>query len=174
MGTIVKLLRGSKHHGFPVVARGGGGGGGDQRVVGVILRDQLCTVLKRRRFELRRSPSPSPHLNMRERGGPAGSSPPLTADAFMRPWFKDLDVDDLGLLPTDLSLYVNLRPYVNEAAQVTLQTTSLRRVSRLFRLMGLRHLLVVESCPKVVGIITRKDIIQGGDEAALRLRLITS
>ena len=68
MGTIVKLLRGSKHHGFPVVARGGGGGAGEQRVIGVILRDQLCTLLKRRQFEGRRAPSPSPHLNMRERG----------------------------------------------------------------------------------------------------------
>ena len=27
--------------------------------------------------------------------------------------------------------------------------------------MGLRHLLVVESCPKIVGIITRKDLIYG-------------
>ena len=166
VGTLVKLLRGTTHHGFPVVARGGGGGAGEQRVLGVILRDQLCTVLKQRQFELRRSPSPSPHLNMRERSGPAGSSPPLTADAFMRPWFKDLEVDDLGLRPDDLDLYVNLRPYVNEAALVTLQNTSLRRVSRLFRSMGLRHLLVVESCPKVVGMITRKDIIQGGDDEA--------
>jgi len=166
VGTLVKLLRGTTHHGFPVVARGGGGGAGEQRVLGVILRDQLCTVLKQRQFELRRTPSPSPHLNMRERSGPAGSSPPLTADAFLRPWFKDLEVDDLGLRPDDLDLYVNLKPYVNEAALVTLQNTSLRRVSRLFRSMGLRHLLVVESCPKVVGMITRKDIIMGGDDEA--------
>ena len=105
-------------------------------------------------------------------------------------------VDELGLRPEDLELFVNLRPYVNDSATVTLQHTSLRRVSRLFRSMGLRHLLVVENCPKVlpnpnpdpgpdptpaptpyppnpkptpnpncpkvVGVITRKDIIQGG------------
>ena len=46
---------------------------------------------------------------------------------------------------------------------MTLRTTSLRRVSRLFLSMGLRHLLVVESCPKVVGVITRKDLIYGGE-----------
>ena len=48
-----------------------------------------------------------------------------------------------------MSMLVNLRPYINEAALVTLRTTSLRRVSKLFLSMGLRHLLVVESCPKV-------------------------
>lgn len=45
---------------------------------------------------------------------------------------------------------------------MTLQNASLRRVTRLFRTMGLRHLLVIESCPKVVGMITRKDVIYGG------------
>ena len=59
---------------------------------------------------------------------------------------------------------VNLRPYVNEAALVTLKSTSLRRVSNLFLTMGLRHLLVVEQNPKVVGVITRKDLLYGGHE----------
>lgn len=73
------------------------------------------------------------------------------------------------LTADDLSRVVNLRPYVNEAALVTLKTTSMRRVSRLFRTMGLRHLLVVENCPKVVGIITRKDIINSGNLVRPRL-----
>ena len=104
---------------------------------------------------------------MPPRGGPSLASPPLTADNFLRPWFRNLVVDELGLRPEDLELYVNLRPYVNDSATVTLQHTSLRRVSRLFRSMGLRHLLVVENCPKVVGVITRKDIIQGGGDDEL-------
>ena len=63
------------------------------------------------------------------------------------------------LTQEELAMYVNLRPYVNEAALVTTQNTSLRRTADLFRSMGLRHLLVIESCPRVVGMITRKDII---------------
>ena len=99
VGTIVKLLRSSSHHGFPVVARGGGGSSAEPRVLGVILRDQLCTVLKHRQFEQRRAPSPSPHLNMAPRGGPALSSPPLTADAFMRPWCASCMPRSLPRLP---------------------------------------------------------------------------
>jgi hypothetical protein len=44
-------------------------------------------VLKHRQFEMRSSPDPSPHLNM-ARGGPNLASPPLTADNFLRPWFR--------------------------------------------------------------------------------------
>ena len=46
VGTLVKLLRHTKHNGFPVVAKGGGAtGGGQPRVLGVILREQLLTIL---------------------------------------------------------------------------------------------------------------------------------
>lgn len=64
----------------------------------------------------------------------------------------------------ELERTIDLRPYVNEAALVTTQNSSLRRVSHLFRALGLRHLLVVESCPTVVGVITRKDLLMGGEE----------
>jgi len=62
-------------------------------------------------------------------------------------------------------MYPNTNTIVSsQAALVTTQNSSLRRVSHLFRSLGLRHLLVVESCPTVVGVITRKDVIMGGDE----------
>ena len=43
VGTIVKLLRQTNHHGFPVTAHGGGGG-----VLGIIRRDQLVQILQKR------------------------------------------------------------------------------------------------------------------------------
>lgn len=39
-----------------------------------------------------------------------------------------------------------------------LRNASLSRVYRLFRTMGLRHIVVVSRKNKVVGIITRKDL----------------
>ena len=87
-------------------------------------------------------------------------------DDFLRPWFatrkKQQQLETL-LQPEDLAMYVNLRPYVNEAAVVALQNSNLRRVNHLFLSLGLRHLLVVESCPKLVGVITRKDILSAGE-----------
>jgi len=166
--TLVGLLRTTNHHGFPVTAAsdtpyaapGSGPGAapespripGQGRVLGIILRDQLCTLLNKRVFA-------------NGQGGQGPQPAQLSADDFMRPWFSAVTIDELGLTPEDMSSTVDLRPYVNEAALVTLQNTSLRRVNRLFRTMGLRHLLVIESCPRVVGIITRKDVIYGGDTA---------
>jgi hypothetical protein len=72
-----------------------------------------------------------------------------------------------SLPAAELERTIDLRPYVNEAALVTTQNSSLRRVSHLFRALGLRHLLVVESCPTVVGVITRKDLLMGGEEFLL-------
>ena len=159
VGTLIKLLRTTTHNGFPVALTGGRGS-----CIGVILRDQLKTIIAKRQFELRPA---SPHLSMPSHAGPAGHRPPLTADDFLRPWIElSLDEITAGLSVEELAMYINLRPYVNQAALVTMQHTSLRRTAQLFRVMGLRHLLVVESCPRVVGMITRKDIISGGGHVA--------
>lgn len=40
------------------------------------------------------------------------------------------------------------------------QSASVQRCYRQFRSMGLRHLVVVDSDHKVVGMITRKDLTQ--------------
>ncbi len=165
VGTLLKLLRSSTHHGFPVVASGGGSPG---VVLGVVLREQLLTILSRRKFEMR-LPSSSPGrrspdwMGFEEHAGPANASPPLSADDFLRPW-EAIHLDNLKLSEDECALSVNLRPYVNEAALVTMQNAPLRRIQTLFRSMGLRHLLVAESCPRVVGVITRNDILSGGEQ----------
>ena len=158
VGTLLKLLRHTAHHGFPVTAGGGGG------VIGIILRDQLITILSNRRFESRRPVSPHLGSYFQHHAGPNSQQPPLSADDFLRPW-EPTKFDQLALsfTPEDLVKVVDLRPYINESSAVLMPNTSLRRASRLFLTMGLRHLLVVESCPKVVGIVTRRDLIYAGE-----------
>uniref|UniRef100_A0A8C9J319 Chloride channel protein n=1 Tax=Panthera tigris altaica TaxID=74533 RepID=A0A8C9J319_PANTA len=52
----------------------------------------------------------------------------------------------------DLSEFMNPSPYTVP------QEASLPRVFKLFRALGLRHLVVVDNCNQVVGLVTRKDL----------------
>uniref|UniRef100_A0A0K8RHF5 Putative chloride channel protein n=1 Tax=Ixodes ricinus TaxID=34613 RepID=A0A0K8RHF5_IXORI len=53
---------------------------------------------------------------------------------------------------------MDLRPYMNSSAYTVSHTASLPRIFKLFRALGLRHLVVVNSSNMVVGIVTRKDL----------------
>jgi len=56
--------------------------------------------------------------------------------------------------------WLDLRPYINAGPYVVQHTTSVGRVYRMFRSLGLRHLCVVDFTHTCVGIITRKDLCE--------------
>ena len=58
----------------------------------------------------------------------------------------------------DKNLRVNLARYVNRSAIAIPETFSLKRTYTMFRVMGLRHLTVVDTSNRVTGILTRKDL----------------
>mmetsp|Transcript_47555 Transcript_47555/g.157617 ORF Transcript_47555/g.157617 Transcript_47555/m.157617 type:complete len:770 (-) Transcript_47555:29-2338(-) len=160
VGKIIDLLNTTTHHGFPVIAssqlqraRPADGNQGTPfqrkpRVLGIVLREQLVTILAKLKAHNWRAPSPGPDPHA------------LAADDFLRPWFNEaVSADSVRMSADELERRIDLRPYINEAAVVTAQNSSLRRVSALFRSLGLRHLLVVESCPTIVGVVTRKDLL---------------
>ena len=123
-------------------------------VLGFLKRDQLTRILEKRQFVVATGPTATD----------ASSLPPPSPVAMTPSDFRTdvVGINRMHFSPEELASFVDLRPYVNEPAQVTYGRTSLRRVSRLFRSMGLRHLLVIEERPVVVGMITRKDILEGG------------
>ena len=53
---------------------------------------------------------------------------------------------------------MDIRPIMNPSAYCVSHTASLTRIFRLFRALGLRHLVVVNDRNEVIGIVTRKDI----------------
>nr|ABA40854.1 SJCHGC06722 protein [Schistosoma japonicum] len=57
-----------------------------------------------------------------------------------------------------MDAYLDLRPYMCEAPYSVPETMTMTRVYHLFRLLGLRHLPVVDNQNQVRGIITRKDL----------------
>ncbi|XP_041376140.1 chloride channel protein C-like [Gigantopelta aegis] len=61
--------------------------------------------------------------------------------------------------PRYKELFFNLDPYVNQSALAIQEKFSLQRTYILFRTLGLRHLTVVDSMNRVMGFITRKDLM---------------
>lgn len=67
----------------------------------------------------------------------------------------------------DLDALVDLRPFMQRHPHVIAADASLSRAYRLFRTLGLRHLLVAPPRPQAVGLITRKDICEANARLAL-------
>ena len=60
----------------------------------------------------------------------------------------------------DLSFDVlDLAPYINHSAISVPQTFGGRRMFSMFKSLGLRHLPVVDEHSRVVGIVTRKELL---------------
>jgi len=55
--------------------------------------------------------------------------------------------------------FVDLTPYINVASLTVQENCPLARIYELFRCLGLRHLTVLDKNHYVVGIITRKDLM---------------
>lgn len=145
VGTIVDILSNTStnHNGFPVVMQVVGN---DEpaKLCGLILRSQLIVLLKHKVFvELARSRLTQRKLQLKD-----------FRDAYPRfPPIQSIHVSqDERECMMDLSEFMNPTPYTVP------QDTSLPRVFKLFRALGLRHLVVVDDENRVIGLVTRKDL----------------
>jgi hypothetical protein len=57
--------------------------------------------------------------------------------------------ESLALSAADMECYLDMRPYMNRCVHVVNATSPVFRVFRLFRTLGLRHLVVVCACAVV-------------------------
>ncbi|ELU08671.1 hypothetical protein CAPTEDRAFT_215079 [Capitella teleta] len=73
-------------------------------------------------------------------------------------------------LPHYKEVYINLEPYVNRSAPHIEEDFALHRTYIIFRTMGLRHLTVVDTANRVVGLISRKDLMGFNLEEKLEQR----
>ncbi|XP_015244144.1 H(+)/Cl(-) exchange transporter 7 isoform X2 [Cyprinodon tularosa] len=145
VGTIVDILSNTStnHNGFPVVVQVSVD---DEpaKLCGLILRSQLIVLLKHKVFvELARSRLTQRKLQLKD-----------FRDAYPRfPPIQSIHVSqDERECMMDLTEFMNPTPYT-----VPLET-SLPRVFKLFRALGLRHLVVVDDENRVNGLVTRKDL----------------
>ncbi|CAI5467697.1 unnamed protein product [Closterium sp. Yama58-4] len=72
---------------------------------------------------------------------------------------KGITIGDIELSREDLTLWIDLGPFLNPTPFIVDENMSLTKVHTLFRQLGLRHLCVVPPPSRAVGIITRKDLL---------------
>lgn len=69
------------------------------------------------------------------------------------------DIDSLTVSADEREGLLDLRPYMERGPHVIYNIASAMRAYRMFRTLGLRHLLVIDGKNHVVGIITRSELL---------------
>lgn len=173
---VVDTLKSCTHNGFPVVISSEEG---DQAqgntLLGIILRNQMVTLLEHRCFvpvgDVRSELEQQEKKDATEQQWGTVSS---SADGSGEEKEKVLDLTDFStslqshvlsvekvegnLAADDMRMVMNLRPYMNRAPFTVQESTSCARIYRLYRGMGIRHLPVVDLRNRVVGILSRKEL----------------
>ncbi|XP_070014983.1 chloride channel protein CLC-d isoform X2 [Nicotiana sylvestris] len=162
VADVVSILRSNNHNGFPVVDHARSG---ETLVIGLILRSHLLVLLQSK-VDFQHSPLPCDSR---------GDLLPIrhNLSEFVKPVSsKGISLHDIHFTLDDLEMYIDLAPFLNPSPYVVPEDMSLTKVYNLFRQLGLRHLLVVPRPARVIGVITRKDLIleNNDDLAALELQ----
>ncbi|KAJ5067242.1 chloride channel protein clc family member [Anaeramoeba ignava] len=171
-GEIKQVLTTCSHYGFPVVSQ-------EQKFRGLILRNHLIVILKHK-FSLQKqqvrvgvtsfsnsetenidssSNSHDENLKLNHNFNRSFNDKDiLENEKFMDDYPRYTTIEEIELDEGDYNKIVDLKPYINTCPYFLLEDTPLQRVFDLFRTMGLRHLVIIDSTFKVVGMITRKNL----------------
>ncbi|KAF5752283.1 chloride channel protein CLC-d [Tripterygium wilfordii] len=155
VGDVVSILRSNEHNGFPVIDHTRSG---ETLVIGLVLRSHLLVLLQSK-VDFQHSPLPC---------DPSGSrSIRHTFSEFVKPASsKGISIDDIHLSGDDMEMYIDLALFLNPSPYIIPEDMSLTKVYNLFRQLGLRHIFVVPRPSRVIGLITRKDLlIEDNDDA---------
>lgn len=158
IADAVSILRSNKHNGFPVIDHTGNG---ETLVIGIMLRSHLLVLLQSK-VDFQHSPLPGGSVPVRH-----------NFSEFVKPASsKGISIDDINLTPDDLEMYIDLAPFLNPSPYIVPEDMSLTKVYNLFRQLGLRHIFVVPRASRVIGLITRKDLLieDNEDSAVLELQ----
>ena len=143
VGEVYDMLCQNKHHCFPVLDDNDG-----NIFCGTIMRKVICTLIKHKAFG---SAQADPNDVRR-------ISPLVNWGTLECVYPNYPDVEHLKLLEVDRSAWLDLRPYIDNAAYTVNEHASVLRTYRMFRTLGLRHLCVINKHNNVLGIITRADL----------------
>lgn len=149
VSDVVSILQSNTHNGFPVIDHTRSG---EPLVIGLVLRSHLLVILQSK-VDFQHSPLPSDPRT-------GGRSIRHDSGEFAKPVSsKGICLDDIHLTSEDLEMYIDLAPFLNPSPYIVPEDMSLTKVYNLFRQLGLRHLFVVPRPSRVLGLITRKDLL---------------
>ncbi|CAH9136647.1 unnamed protein product [Cuscuta epithymum] len=158
---IVSILRSNNHNGFPVIDHTRNG---ETLVIGLILRSHLLVLLQSK-VDFQHNPLP---CNVGDGSLPIRHN----LSEFVKPISsKGLSIDDIHLTQDDMGMFIDLAPFINPSPYIVPEDMSLTKVYNLFRQLGLRHILVVPRASRVVGLITRKDLLLEDNEDSAPVEL---
>jgi chloride channel 7 len=150
VGTIVEVLRDTKHHAFPVVDDDIEYSG-KPVLLGLVLRSHLLVLLKKKHF-----------LEMKAAHSPEQGSL-VTSAEFAKPGSgKGLTIQEIELTPAEEEMFLDIHEVSNTSPYTVVETMSLAKAYTLFRQLGLRHLCVVPRTSEgqpIIGILTRHDFM---------------
>lgn len=136
IGRVVDVLENTRHNAFPIESVR------DQTYKGVVMRRQLEIVLW--------------HLYYSHHLSTCSYECGKRVEASL---YRDNLHGVLPPLEKWLDAQLDLSPYIDYSGFCVLATATLPRTYQMFLTLGLRHLTVVDSGNRIVGIITRKDLM---------------
>ena len=155
---IVDLLKNSRYGGFPVVNE-------DDHFVGLITRFELMMILNK---------ATTGRLLSDDNAQDKVVEPNVMYNDIskMRSHYMADPSLNTGMLSqammsAERNVRINLTRYINRSAMSIPETFSVQRSFTIFRVLGLRHLTVVDTWNRVKGLVTRKDLMESALEQKL-------
>lgn len=165
VGRIVDVLKDVRHDGFPVVDSYDPSASDIFGTLhGLVTRSQLIVLLQHKAYLVQETNEWS-------------HQPLLCLKDFRRAYPRYAVIDDLQIDADERDYELDLTPFMNPAPYSVSDQTSMPRIFKLFRGLGLRHLVVVNRHNQVAGIVTRKDLarykfVKHGGNSGLRELLL--
>ena len=162
---VLQILHDHRHGAFPIKSKQGNENEGVV-MSGVILRTQILKMLQHRigwykmdKSELKYPTTQHGRYHLQSVLENIPFKVPKEVKAFPRhQQITDAEANEMMI---DVTYFMNRHPYtISEDFPAV-------RAYRLFRQIGLRHLFVTRAQPAVVGILTRKDLIEESSQLAL-------
>jgi len=148
VSKICNLLLKTTFGGFPVVKQSEQG----EIYEGLITRMELCLILQHKDLFI---PAETSEVDEKKVKGYHD----IHEDRMMNTRLIYGRLQKFLENPEICDQYIDLSPYINKSSVTVQDTFSLHRTYIVFRTLGLRHLPIVNKHNKVVGIITRKDLM---------------